>query len=60
MKGITVFNVKNQYTLLDIILILGAKNVMNMVISSWTAHIEYLILELHTLQGTHITMPDQV
>ena len=32
--------------LLDIVLTLGAMNVINMVISSWTAHTEYLLPEL--------------
>ena len=45
-KRIVVFNVKNQDALLDIVLTLGAMNVTNMVISSWTAHTEYLLLEL--------------
>ena len=55
-KRIAVFNVNNQDTLLDIVLTLGAMNAMNMVISSWTAHTEYLLPELHT----KVTMPDWV
>ena len=43
MKRIVVFNVKNQDTSLDIVLTLGAMYVINMVISSWTAHTEYLL-----------------
>ena len=37
MKRIAVSNVKNQDTSLDIVLTLGAMNVMNIVISSLTA-----------------------
>ena len=46
----------------DIVLTLGAMNVMNMVISSWTVHTEYLLLELqqHITNPTKITMPAQV
>ena len=36
MKRIAVFNVKNQDTLHDIVLTLGAMNVMNTVVLSWT------------------------
>ena len=46
MKRIAVFNVKNQDTSLNFVLISGAMDVMNMVISAWTAHTEYLLIEL--------------
>ena len=60
MKRIAVFDVKNQETSLDIVLTLGAINVMNMVILSWTAHTEYLLPELqqHITRHTKVTMPD--
>ena len=38
MKMISVFNVKNQDTLHDIVLTLGAMSTTNTVIPSWTAH----------------------
>ena len=46
MKRTAVFNVKKQDKLLDIVLTLGAMNATNMVISSWTTHIKYLLPEL--------------
>ena len=62
MKRIAVFNVKNQNTLLDIVLILGAVNATNMIILPWTAHTEYLLLELqqHITRHTKVIIPDQV
>ena len=44
-EEIAVFNAKNQNTLHDIVLALGAMNVMNTVISSWTAYTKYLLPE---------------
>ena len=60
-RGLLVFNVKNQDTSLDIVLTLGAMNVTNMVISSWTAHTKYLLPEhqCHITRHTKVTMPDQ-
>ena len=62
MKMIAVFNVKNQDTLPDIVPTLGAINATNIVISSWTAHTEYLLPELQQQNTRHtkVTMPDQV
>ena len=53
---------RNQDTSLDTVLVLGAMNVMNMVISSGTAHTEYLLPELqkHITNHTKVIMPDQV
>ena len=53
MKRIAVFNVKNQDTLLDIALTLGAMNETNKVISSWTAHTKYLLPEPVTHHKAH-------
>ena len=59
-KKIAVFNVNNQDASLDIALTLGM-NVMNTVISSWTAHTKYPLLEHqhHITRHTNVTMPDQ-
>ena len=61
-KMIAVSNVKNQDILHDIALTLGAMNVINMVISSWTVHTEYLLPELqwHITNHAKITMLDWV
>ena len=50
----------NQDTLLNIVLTLGAMNVTNMAISSWTVHTEYLLPEhqQHITRHTKVTMPD--
>ena len=60
-KRIIVFNVKNQDTLLNIVLTLGAMNVTNVVISSWTAHTENLPeLQWYIRRHTMVTMPNWV
>ena len=62
MKRIAVSNVKNQDILHDIALTLGAMYTINIVISSWTVHKEYLLPEIqkHFTNDTRVTMPDQV
>ena len=61
-KSIAVSCVKNQDISHDIALTLGAMNVSSMVISSWTVHTEYLLLEpwQHITNHTKVTMTDWV